>query len=416
MKNLYLLFLALALPLFTLAQVNPYCDGERYLTEVFPEEPVMTTVKFGENYTISGTFQELFMDVFEPAGDEAEERPVLFFAYGGSFIGGERSQTHDICKAYARLGYVTAAIDYRLYDFAFPPIGPFPDSILMMEEVVMAVADYKAAIRYLRKDAATTNTFRIDADFIFTGGYSAGSLVSLHAAYLEEGEATPFVQELIDENGGIEGDTDDPENSAMGYSSDIQGVVNYFGALHRKEYMDADDPPMISIHGDADDIVPYGTGFAVVVVLPIVEIDGSGVLHPEADALGITNELITVPGGGHGGFTETFNDSMYTRTNLFLAEILCSGTTSSQDIVLETKATAFPNPSIDFIRLQFEEEPSKYAISVTNLLGQQVFAAEDQYGSEFILDRDQVGTGLFVLNVTFEDKSVKPVVKKILFK
>lgn len=416
MKRFYLLFLTLILPLIAFSQVNPNCDGERYLTEVFPDEPIMTTVKFGENNTLSGVFQELYMDIFEPAGDEAEDRPVLFFAFGGSFIAGDRTQTHEVCKAFAKLGYVTAAIDYRLYDYDFPPIGPFPDSLLMMEEVVLAVSDYKAAIRFLRKDAATDNTFRIDPNFIFTGGYSAGSIVSLHAAFLDDGEAPEYVQEFIDNNGGIDGDTDDPENSTMGYSTEIQGVVNFFGALHRKEYMDAGDPPLISIHGDMDDVVPYGTGFAVVVVLPIVEIDGSGVLHPQADALGIPNELITVPGGGHGGFDQVYTDSMDMRTRLFLSEILCSGTTSNQELVPETKAIAFPNPSVDHIKLQFAKQPSEYTIRVTNLLGQQVFQASGQTGVEFILDRSQVGMGMFLLHVDFEDKQFQPITKRILFK
>lgn len=415
MKKYYLLFLNLALPILLSAQVNPNCDGERYLTEVFPDEPVMTTVKFGENYTLSQNFQELYMDIFEPAGDEADDRPVLLFAFGGSFIGGDRTQTHGVCKAYAKLGYVTAAIDYRLYDFAFPPQGPFPDSLLMMEEVVMAVADYKAAIRYLRKDAATENMFRIDPNFIFTGGYSAGSIVSLHAAYLDEGEAPDYVQEFIENNGGIDGDTDDPENSAIGYSTDIQGVVNFFGALHREEYMDANDPPLISIHGDQDDVVPYGTGMAVVVVLPIVEIDGSGVLHPRADALGITNELITVPGGGHGGFSQVFTDSMDVRTRLFLSNILCNGTTSNQEFTLERKAKAFPNPSSDQVKLQFDQQPSQYTVRVTNLFGQQVFFSQNQNQKEFILNRDQIGTGLFVLHVEFEDKRYQSITKKIIF-
>ncbi|MCB0653254.1 MAG: T9SS type A sorting domain-containing protein [Saprospiraceae bacterium] len=417
MKHLYLLFLALAFPFLAQAQINPNCDGERYLTDVFPDEPVMTTVKFGENTTISGVFQELFMDIFEPAGDEADNRPVLLFAFGGSFIGGERSQTHDICKAYAKKGYVTAAIDYRLYDFQFPPFGPFPDSLLMMEEVVMAVGDLKAAIRYFRKDAATTNTFRIDSDFIFTGGYSSGSIVSLHAAYLDDGEAPTYVQEFLDDNGGMEGDTDDPEDSNMGYSSSIQGVVNYFGALHRKEYMDAGDPPIISIHGDADPIVPYGHGFAVVVVIPIVAIDGSGELHPRAQALGIPNELITVPGGGHGDFSQEFNDSMLVRSTLFLGDILCNGVSGNQDLRVETQAKAFPNPASDYMQLVFEElPPSPYTIQVSNQLGQTVFSKFNQNTSEFVLDRSEFGSGVFVLSVVFEDKNIQPVVRKIIFK
>jgi len=106
------------------------------------------------------------MDVFEPAGDDTENRPVLLAAFGGSFISGDRTTTHELCKSFARKGFVTAAIDYRLYDKPFFPVGELPDSLDMMDVVVRAVHDYKAAIRYFRKDADDENQFRIDPDFI----------------------------------------------------------------------------------------------------------------------------------------------------------------------------------------------------------------------------------------------------------
>jgi acetyl esterase/lipase len=416
MKNLYLLFCALAFPLFLQAQeYNVYCDGERYQSEVFPEEPTMTTVKFGENTTVAGNFKELFMDIFEPEGDDAEERPVLLFAFGGSFIGGDRATTHGICKTFAKIGFVTAAIDYRVYDKPFPPAGPIPDSLDMMEVVVHSVSDYKAAIRYLRKDAATTNMFRIDSDFIFTGGYSAGSISSLHTAYLDEGEAPDYLQVFLDQNGGLEGNTDDPEDSNMGYSSEVQGVVNHFGALHRKEWIDANDPPMISIHGDADPIVPYGYGNAVVVIIPIVTINGSGVIHPQVESLGIMNELITVPGGGHGGFSQAFNDSMEIRTALFLTEILCGEVSAGEELVFNAKTDVFPNPASNQMKVVFSEQPSNYQVQLSNLLGQTVFFKNNQTANEFLLNRTETGSGIFILNIVFEDKNLQPVSRKVVF-
>jgi len=205
MKKIYFLLFLFSISISLFSQVtNPNCDGARFLTEVFPDQPMMTTVKFGENTTINGAFQELFMDVFEPAGDVVENRPVVMFAFGGSFIAGDRAATHDLCRTFAKKGFVTAAIDYRLYDRNLPPFGPFPDSLDMIDVVIKSVSDYKAAIRFLRKDADTDNQFRIDPNFIFTGGISAGSIASLHAAYLDDGEAPDYVQDFIDSNGGFE--------------------------------------------------------------------------------------------------------------------------------------------------------------------------------------------------------------------
>ncbi len=48
-------------------------------------------------------------------------------------------------------------------------------------------------------------------------------------------------------------------------------------------------PPILTIHGDADPIVPYAHA---------VE------LHKRLDDAELENELLTVPGGKHGGFTQ----------------------------------------------------------------------------------------------------------------
>ncbi len=46
-------------------------------------------------------------------------------------------------------------------------------------------------------------------------------------------------------------------------------------------------PPVLTIHGDADPIVPYQHGVR---------------LHQALESAGVASELHTVAGGGHGGF------------------------------------------------------------------------------------------------------------------
>ena len=47
-------------------------------------------------------------------------------------------------------------------------------------------------------------------------------------------------------------------------------------------------PPILTIHGDADPIVPYSHAVQ---------------LHEELEKAGVSNELLTIPGGEHGGFS-----------------------------------------------------------------------------------------------------------------
>ena len=63
-------------------------------------------------------------------------------------------------------------------------------------------------------------------------------------------------------------------------------------------------PPILTIHGDADPVVPYqhATG-----------------LHEKLEAAGISNELHTVPGGGHGGFNREETVAIFDTIQRFLA-------------------------------------------------------------------------------------------------
>ncbi len=62
-------------------------------------------------------------------------------------------------------------------------------------------------------------------------------------------------------------------------------------------------PPIPTIHGDADPIVPYSHGLR---------------LHQALDEAGVPNELVTVAGGGHGGFTDEESVRIYTAIRDFL--------------------------------------------------------------------------------------------------
>jgi len=53
-------------------------------------------------------------------------------------------------------------------------------------------------------------------------------------------------------------------------------------------YVRNNSPPIISVHGDKDPVVPY---------------DQATRLHKALDRAGATNQLVTIKGGGHGGYS-----------------------------------------------------------------------------------------------------------------
>lgn len=408
-----LIFLAILLLTLQLNGQNPYCDGTRYLDEVFPNV-TMTTVKYGENNTYAGNSQNLRMDIYVPDGDVATARPVVIMAFGGSFIWGDKATMAPYCDYYAKRGFVAASIDYRLYD---GPLFPLPDSTVMLDVVIKALGDMKAAIRYFRKDAATTNQYNIDTNFVFIGGQSAGGILAAHTAYVNEliEVKDSFIYDAIIANGGMEGTTDDPANPAMGYSSEVQGVVNQFGGLYDPNWIQPGDAPIISIHGTNDDVVPYGSGMVSISGFPIVRMNGSGILHPQADQSGVFNHLITVPGGGHGDFLSNplWRDSLDRTSAWMLEAITCGNLSGIEQIDVSHQVAMYPNPASELLNIELSDVASSYDIKVFDGLGRLIKAEDGISAKDFQLDVTALNEGFYQVYILFDDQKLAPVSQKV---
>src|ERR1035437_1260110 len=178
------LLLSLASSLFVLTSLfaQSYCGTSRYDSEIFTNVTTTSNVVYGSNADLNGSAVSLTMDIYQPTGDVATQRPVIIFAHGGSFIGGTKTDADEVALAtrFAKRGYLTASISYRL-GMGFPI-----NQTGATKAVWRAVQDMKAAVRFFRKDAATTNTYKADPNYIFVGGYSAGAFMAVHYAYLDQ--------------------------------------------------------------------------------------------------------------------------------------------------------------------------------------------------------------------------------------
>jgi len=419
MKKNYLLLIFTLFAGTTFAQDNG-CNNQRYINEIFTDVTVTEAVKFGENYTFGGDFQELYMDIYEPTGDTRTDRPAIVFAFGGAYIQGERQQVSAFCEEFARKGFVAVAIDYRIYAI---DVVNLPDSLGMLDIITKSIGDMKASVRALRKSADDGNPYGIDPDFVFAGGLSAGAITAMHSAQLgadDDANLPDYVTEAINNNGGWEGDTDDPANSAMGYSSEIQGVVSYLGALHRRAWIDSDDVPFISIHGDVDDVVPYGHDAVTLFGVNLGTLEGSSVLHIQADEVGVINQFISVSGGGHGNnFPQIYWDSMAVESGQFLETIVC-GTGGGVNIDgvedVSDYITIAPNPAIEQTVIRFNNLNKMYDLSLYNAFGQRITFYNNQNNNDFTLNRNQLPAGVYFVQIDFEDASLAPVNRRVVFR
>ncbi|MBC8082813.1 MAG: alpha/beta hydrolase, partial [Hymenobacter sp.] len=265
-----------------LAQIDT--TGGKYYQPLYPGLSIARGVPFGSAVNAQGNPQTLLMDVYRPAAGPATPQPLLILAHGGAFLFGARADydVSELCTRFARLGYVTVSIDYRLGNFA-----TFGSAAV----VVRAVHDMRAAVRFFRQDAATVNQYNVEPDYIFVGGSSAGAITALHAAFLDKDTELTTLNAGVP--GGLEGNSGNP-----GYSSASRAAINLCGALGNPTWLEAGSQPFVSLHGTNDPIVPYGAQ-------PLLSLYGSSVLKPRADAVGVFNAFYSFKGAGHVPYNGT---------------------------------------------------------------------------------------------------------------
>ena len=296
------------------------CTDGRYIEDIF-DVSVQYDIEYGENTneTFIGTnyTQTLYMDVYEPVGDELENRPLIIFMFGGAFVGGSKSSPDivDLCTNYASMGYVAAAIDYRLTTNLI--LNPSPEKAY--EAVIKAIQDLKASVRYFRMDDELYDNFQIDSNRIYVGGVSAGAIASLNSVYLntEEEALTLITSDHLESLGGLEGNSGNP-----GYDSNMHGIVNLCGAIGDYEWIEQPDIPIVSMHGDQDSTVPYSDNSVTLFGLN-VQVYGSYIIHQTMLELGNYSALHTYEGQDHVPFTNNMNFETEFSSE-FLYEIVCS--------------------------------------------------------------------------------------------
>ncbi|MBD2770106.1 carboxylesterase family protein [Hymenobacter sp. BT664] len=356
MKSNFLLTLLLFVSSLQAANAQIDTTRGRYYQPIFPAVTVTPNVPFGSALTYSGATQTLLMDIYQPTGDTEARRPVIIFAHQGGFITGSRTDRYmvDVCTRFAKLGYVTASIEYRL-GFTFTGIASPADTPQVARAAIRGMQDLRAAVRFFRRDAATNNTYRVRPDYIAVGGSSAGAFAALEVGYLDKASEVPTYVNLA-ALGGIEGQSGSP-----GYSSAVLAVLNLSGATERPSIIEAGNAPLLSVHGTADGTVPYFQG-RVGSLLPPKYVYGSGRLHPRATTLGIRNTLVRLSRAGHIPFENNaaYADTTFRAIRDFLRPILAQpGTVVTAVAPSATKAApsaqAYPVPADDAVHVVLPE-------------------------------------------------------------
>lgn len=264
---------------------SPSPKQMRYLDALFAETTVQE-VTYSQPYGLT-------MDIYQPKNDAQQNRPVVVLAFGGGFVSGSNKNPVMVRlgENLAKRGYVVASINYRIA----PGLFNLLDSVAAAEVVIKALNDARAAVRFLRGSAANGNPYNIDPDRIMMGGNSAGAVLAVHMAYLDSADVLPpYMQTIVQNNGGFEGNSGNP-----GYSSHISAVFNMAGAIARTGWIDANEPAIVSFHGVDDDVVPYECGDVYTGLtggVDVINLCGSKAIHENALNVGVSTALNPYPG------------------------------------------------------------------------------------------------------------------------
>jgi len=310
--------------------------GGRYFQPVFQNVTVTSGVAYGSAVTAFGTTQTLRMDIYQPTGDATAERPVIIFAHQGGFVTGSKTDAYmvQVCTQFARLGYVTASIDYRLGFTNF-------DTTAVARAAIRGMQDLRAAVRFFRADAAGANVYRASASRIVVGGSSAGAFAALEVGYLDKASEVPTYVGLA-ALGGIEGSGGNP-----GFNSFPLAVLNLSGATEQPSLIEPGNAPLYSAHGTADATVPYLQG-RVGSFLPPKYVYGSGRLNPYASSIGVPNQLRRFSQAGHVPFERTsaaglaYADTVYRDVRAFLRPLLAPFAAAYPSLVITTNTAVAP--------------------------------------------------------------------------
>jgi hypothetical protein len=403
MRKYFTLSLLLSLFLSAFSQV-------RYVDSLF-RELKHTDINYGSNYDNKNQLTQLLMDVYEPEGDTVSLRPIIFFVHGGSFIGGSRTDQsiNKTAEFFCRKGYVSANIEYRVEQTTLiTPYLDFGDWGNFYRAIVRVTHDLKAAIRYIKKDAALNgNPYKVDTTKIFIYGSSAGAIGGLTAVFLDDtAEMSDRFKIVYRELGGLDGNSGNPGYDIKG----IKAIVSCSGAMDNINYLNNNtDISYLGFHNNPDLVVPFDIGCFTTVFCHLGYFYGDNRLFPKAKSLGMNTAFYPINKLGHP--VDEYDDTATHRfiletTRDFLYRIVSGSVVTVVSNRNVKNIELFPNPSNgDFILNVPDEVNTKESIiEISSTDGRVVYTEPVTHKGQVHL-QVKLPDGLYFLSIKTEGET-----------
>lgn len=286
------------------------CTNNHNKTEIVPNGTTFWGHKFSEATDVKyGSAQEQKLDIYSQGQwigepyywkSDSIKHPTLVYIHGGGWLGGSKDQITPFIISYLQRGWNVVNVDYRTGEGTAP----------------LAVDDCMEAIQWISRNAKNYN---IDRNQVVISGESAGGHLALITGLLNSipGSHKYYSGDSLKIKAIVNwfGITDiagvdnfyKKQNQESNYASiwvgnpnRMDSISNTFSPVKR---ITTSTPPIISIHGKKDSVVPFVQAVT---------------LHDLLTKAGIKNELVAIDDGKHLGFTDKEYQYIYTRIFDFL--------------------------------------------------------------------------------------------------
>lgn len=264
-------------------------------------------VHAGQTYA-SASGRDLKLDLYMPSAKPAAALPVVINIHGGGWVFGSREGASLTALPYMQMGFAVVNIEYRLAKTALAPA---------------AVEDALCALQWVGRNAARYN---FDLGKVVVTGNSAGGHLALTTALIKPDSemtnqcaanepawsgpylnAAPKVAAVVNWYGitDVADMLQGPNirSYAVAWFGSMPGRMALAAQISPLTHVRPGNPAVVTVHGDADPLVPYAHATR---------------LHKALDKASVKNELVTVKGGGHGGFSAEQQVDAYEKIRSFL--------------------------------------------------------------------------------------------------
>ena len=221
------------------------------------------------------SYPQTKLDIYSPRSAGTGKRPAVIVIHGGGWVNGTKeSKAPKHVSPFIEQGFVVVNVEYRL-----AAVAPAP----------AAVNDVLKAAWWVKDNAPRWN---IDTKRIVVTGDSAGGHLALMVGMTPKsaklGPTTKVaavvnfygITDVEDQLQGV-----NMRNYAVTWLPEQEGRMDLARKLSPLSYVRKDVPAILTLHGNADETVPYDHGVLLTKALRDVKADA---------------EMISVPGGKHG--------------------------------------------------------------------------------------------------------------------